>query len=76
MYNSELIENALEATNLCIEDESLTITQENIKFEIDFKQFFQHYKVINAKFLANKIGINPTLLFEKCRVNTKPYFLL
>ncbi|NLA48049.1 MAG: XRE family transcriptional regulator, partial [Bacteroidales bacterium] len=58
----ELFDNALEATILFFEEESILITQENLKFEIDFKQFFQYYKVINAKFLANKIGMNPTLL--------------
>lgn len=28
---------------------------ENLKFEIDFTQFFKYYKVRNAKFLAEKI---------------------
>lgn len=68
----ELIDNALEATNLCFEDENLMITQENIKFEIDFKQFFQYYKVLNAKFLANKIGMNPTLLSQYVQGRKKP----
>ena len=68
----ELFENALEAANLCFEEENLTITQENIKFEIDFKQFFQYYKVINAKFLANKIGMNPSLLSQYIQGRKKP----
>ena len=49
----ELIDNALEAANLYFEEDGIRITQENLKFEIDFKQFFQYYKVINAKFLYN-----------------------
>ena len=68
----ELIENALEASNLYFEEEHLTVTQENIKFEIDFKQFFQYYKVINARFLANKIGMNPTLLSQYVQGRKKP----
>jgi len=68
----ELIDNALEAANLFFEEESIRITQENLKFEIDFKQFFQYYKVINAKFLANKIGMNPTLLSQYVQGRKKP----
>ena len=60
----ELIANTLEAANLYFEEENTCLTQENLKFEIDFKQFFQYYNVINAKVLANKIGMNPSLLSQ------------
>ena len=68
----ELIDNALEAANLCFEEDKIRITAENIKFEVDFKQFFQYYKVLNAKFLANKIGMNPTLLSQYVQGRKKP----
>ena len=68
----ELIDNALEAANLLFEEDDIRIEQENLKFEIDFKQFFQYYKVINAKFLANKIGMNPTLLSQYVQGRKKP----
>lgn len=68
----ELMENALEAANLYLEDEQVTVTQENLKFEIDFKQFFQHYRVLNSKFLAEKIGMNPTLLSQYVQGRKKP----
>ncbi len=68
----ELIDNALDAANLCFEEKGILITHENLKFEIDFKQFFQYYKVINAKFLANKIGMNPTLLSQYVQGRKKP----
>jgi predicted RNase H-like HicB family nuclease len=68
----ELIENAFEATNLFFEDDNLKMTRENLKFEIDFKQFFQYYKVINSKFLADKIGMNPTLLSQYVQGHKKP----
>ncbi len=64
--------NALEAANLNFEEDHLIITQENLKFEIDFKQFFQYYKVLNAKFLADKIGMNPTLLSQYVQGHKKP----
>ncbi|HYW94267.1 MAG TPA: helix-turn-helix transcriptional regulator [Bacteroidales bacterium] len=69
---SELLENALEAANLYFEEEGNSLTQENLKFEIDFKQFFQYYKVLNAKFLAEKIGMNPTLLSQYVQGHKKP----
>ena len=68
----ELIDNALEAANLLFEEDDIRIEQENLKFEIDFKQFFQYYKVINARFLANKIGMNPTLLSQYVQGRKKP----
>ena len=62
----ELTDNVLEAANLYFEQEGIALNHNNLKFEIDFKQFFQHYKVINAKFLAEKIGMNPILLALIC----------
>jgi len=67
-----LIDNALEAANFCFEEDQIMITKDNLKFEIDFKQFFQYYKVINAKFLADKIGMNPTLLSQYVKGHKKP----
>jgi predicted RNase H-like HicB family nuclease len=69
---TELIDNAYEAANLCFEDNKIHITHENLKFEIDFKQFFQYYKVLNSKFLADKIGMNPTLLSQYIQGHKKP----
>ncbi|MDY0142851.1 MAG: helix-turn-helix transcriptional regulator [Bacteroidales bacterium] len=69
---TELMNNALEAANLNFEEENISITQDNLKFEIDFKQFFQYYKVLNAKFLADKIGMNPTLLSQYVQGHKKP----
>jgi predicted RNase H-like HicB family nuclease len=69
---SELIDNAYEASNLYFEDQNIQVSHENLKFEIDFKQFFQYYKVINSKFLASKIGMNPTLLSQYVQGHKKP----
>ena len=68
----ELVNNAYEAVSLFFEDQKIEATSENILFEIDFKQFFQYYKVINSKFLAEKIGMNPTLLSQYVQGHKKP----
>jgi predicted RNase H-like HicB family nuclease len=69
---ADLTDNIYEAANLYFEDHKTKITLENLKFEIDFKQFFQYYRVINSKFLADKIGMNPTLLSQYVQGHKKP----
>lgn len=68
----ELMNRAYEATELYFEEEKVKIAPTDIKFEIDFKQFFKYYKVINAKFLAEKIGMNATLLSQYVSGTKKP----
>ncbi len=67
----ELINNAYEATQLYFEDK-FEISHENLKFEIDFEQFFLYFKVLNSKFLAERIGMNPTLLSQYVQGHKKP----
>ena len=69
---SELLDNAFEAANLYFEEDELRITHENINFEIDFEQFFKYYRLLNAKFLAERIGMNPTLLSQYVQGRKKP----
>ncbi|MEX2410749.1 MAG: helix-turn-helix transcriptional regulator [Candidatus Paceibacterota bacterium] len=68
----ELVNNAYEAVDLFFEEQNIAISSENVLFEIDFKQFFQYYKVLNSKFLAEKIGMNPTLLSQYVQGHKKP----
>lgn len=68
----ELINNSYEAVALHFEEDNIKIDIKNIKFEIDFKQFFKYYKVLNAKFLGEKIGMNPTLLSQYVSGTKKP----
>ena len=68
----ELIDNAFEAANLYFEEDNIELTHVNLRFEIDFKQFFQYYKVLNSKFLASRIGMNPTLLSQYVQGHKKP----
>lgn len=69
---AELINNAYEATEVYFEEEKIKVNPNDIRFEIDFKQFFKYYKVINAKFLAEKIGMNASLLSQYVSGTKKP----
>ena len=69
---TELMNNTLEAVNLFFEEDGMQASPQNIRFEIDFKQFFQYYRIINAKYLAEKIGMNPTLLSQYVQGHKKP----
>jgi hypothetical protein len=59
--------NMLEALNLALNDSGYTVTPDNIKLRLDLRQFFQYYKVLNANFLAERIGMNPSLLSQYVR---------
>lgn len=69
---NDLLSNSLEACNLFFEAEGTYCTIDNLKIELDFKQFFRYYRVINSKFLADKIGMNPTLLSQYVQGRKKP----
>ncbi len=69
---TELQKNILDALNFYFEDENKKVTNDDINLEIDLKQFFQYYKVINAKFLAERISMNPTLLSQYVQGRKKP----
>ena len=69
---TELLNNAVEAMNLYLIDNDSQITENNITFEIDLKQFFQYYRVINSKFLAQRIGMNESLLSQYIHGRKKP----
>ena len=69
---TELLHNAVEASNLHLIEQDIQITENNITFEIDLKQFFQYYRVINSKFLAKRIRMNETLLSQYVQGRKKP----
>jgi hypothetical protein len=64
--------NMLEALNLALNDSGYTVTPDNIKLRLDLRQFFQYYKVLNANFLAERIGMNPSLLSQYVRGKKQP----
>ncbi len=69
---TELLENLTEAMNLYLEDQNQFVSQPNIKLNFDFKLFFQYYRVLNAKYLARRIGMNPTLLSQYVQGKKRP----
>lgn len=69
---TELLSHAVEAINLYLLDKDARVTEANIEFEIDIPQFFQYYRVINAKFLAQRIGMNESLLSQYVHGVKKP----
>lgn len=68
----ELYQNLIEALNLAFEGEGVEVTRDNLKLHLDLKQFFQYYRVLNATFLAQHIGMNPTLLSQYVRGKKTP----
>lgn len=68
----ELKTNVLEAVNLTFEDKGFIYTIEEIQFEYDLESFFDFYKVINAKALSERIGMNQSLLAQYIKGIKKP----
>ena len=68
----ELYTNLIEALNLAYEELGYEVSAENLKLNLDLQQFFRYYKVLNANFLAKRIGMNPTLLSQYVRGKKHP----
>lgn len=61
-----------EMVNLVFEDLGYTYSVDEIKFEYDLETFFDFYKVINAKALSERIGMNQSLLAQYIKGIKKP----
>lgn len=70
-YN-ELVSNVIEAANLAFEEDCNEYCVEDIGFEYDLDSFFHFYKVINAKALSERIGMNQSLLAQYISGIKKP----
>lgn len=68
----ELRTNILEAVNLTFEEMGFVYSLEEIQFEYDLESFFDFYKVINAKALSERIGMNQSLLAQYIKGIKKP----
>src|SRR5215813_6640631 len=69
---AELKTNILEALNLYFEDQDKVIKESDLRITLDLPQFFEFYKVINAKALSERIGMNQSLLAQYIKGNKKP----
>jgi predicted RNase H-like HicB family nuclease len=68
----ELKSNILDAVNLLLEKSGKSITEDDLKIVLDLPQFFEFYKVINAKALSERIGMNQSLLAQYIKGIKKP----
>ncbi|NQW29344.1 MAG: XRE family transcriptional regulator [Ignavibacteria bacterium] len=68
----ELKANILEAVNFTFETEDVVYEIEELHFEYDLESFFSFYKVINAKALSERIGMNQSLLAQYIKGIKKP----
>ena|SRR5579872_3404577 len=68
----ELKSNILEAVNLLLEKQGKKVTEKDLKIILDLPQFFVFYKVINAKALSERIGMNQSLLAQYIKGVKKP----
>lgn len=68
----ELKTNILEAINLFMEGSGKSVTENDLKILLDMPQFFEFYKVINAKALSERIGMNQSLLAQYIKGIKKP----
>ena len=69
---NQLYDALIEALNFHYEEDGITITKEVLNLNFDFRTFFQNYKAINARFLAERIGMNQSLLAQYTSGVKKP----
>jgi hypothetical protein len=69
---TELKANCLEALHIHFGESKPNICPSEISLKIDIRQFFRHYRVINARFLANRIGMNASLLSQYIHGTKQP----
>jgi hypothetical protein len=62
----------LDALNFTFEELEAQYTLDDLKFKFDLESFFDFYKVINAKALSERIGMNQSLLAQYIKGIKKP----
>ena len=62
----------IDMLNLVFEDVGYTYSIDEIEFSYDIHSFFDFYKVINAKALSERIGMNQSLLAQYISGIKKP----
>ncbi len=68
----ELKYNMLEAVNLYYSEYGKVIGEKDLYFELDLPQFFDFYKVLNAKAISERIGMHQSLLAQYISGIKKP----
>lgn len=62
----------VEALNLYFESKGEIFEEKDLRIHLDLPQFFEFYKVINAKALSERIGMNQSLLAQYINGTKKP----
>jgi len=62
----------LEAINFTFEKDGIKHSIDDLRFEFDLESFFDFYRVINAKALSERIGMNQSLLAQYIKGIKKP----
>ncbi len=68
----ELKAGILDALNFTFEEFDVEYTLDDLRFKFDLESFFDFYKVINAKALSERIGMNQSLLAQYIKGIKKP----
>ncbi len=68
----ELKYNMLEAINLFYSEDGKEVAEKDLYFELDLPQFFEFYKVLNAKAISERIGMHQSLLAQYISGIKKP----
>lgn len=68
----ELKEMLLDALNLTFADDGFIYATDEINYQYDLESFFSFYRVINAKALSQRIGMNQSLLSQYIKGVKKP----
>jgi hypothetical protein len=68
----ELKTGILDALNFTFEEYDIEYTLDDLRFKFDLESFFDFYKVINAKALSERIGMNQSLLAQYIKGIKKP----
>ena len=64
--------NMLDALNLHFHKQRKSIVADDLKISLNLPQFFEYYKVKNAKVLSERIGMNQSLLAQYIKGIKKP----
>lgn len=68
----ELKSMILDAVNLSFEDMGFVYSSEELEYAYELESFFEFYKVLNAKALSKRIGMNHSLLSQYINGIKKP----
>lgn len=62
----------LDALNFTFEEFDVEYSLDDLRFKFDLESFFDFYRVINAKALSERIGMNQSLLAQYIKGIKKP----